>query len=152
MPQGIEALNHLPFTPTFLSVRLGHVRSFAHLTQIVVTIIHPKHRVRQLAVYIPSLGCIIWMGFEWSGEVYPWFGRMPVKLWRKLRQSVYHHDGGRCKYCAAPVELFGCHIHHVLPLSENGTNHPSNLKTLCVKCHKKRHPHMKTTRDKLYEQ
>lgn len=79
---------------------------------------------------------------ELAGKVFPWFGRMPDHLWRPLRQHVYQRDNGRCCYCGQAVELFKCHIHHVLELSRNGTNHPTNLKTLCVPCHEARHPHM----------
>lgn len=74
---------------------------------------------------------------------FPWYSRMPVNLWQLVRQHVYGRDNGRCCYCGKPVELFACHIHHVLPLSEGGTNYPTNLKTLCVDCHKMRHPHMR---------
>jgi 5-methylcytosine-specific restriction endonuclease McrA len=58
-------------------------------------------------------------------------------------------DEGICGYCFDVVELHKCHIHHALELSEGGTNHPSNLKVLCVDCHKARHPFMMTARDKL---
>ncbi len=88
--------------------------------------------------------------FELNGKRYPWHHRMPIAQWREVRQYVYEHDGGLCQYCDDPVELNACHIHHVLELSEGGTNHPSNLKTLCIKCHKKRHPFMQTARDKLH--
>jgi 5-methylcytosine-specific restriction endonuclease McrA len=80
--------------------------------------------------------------FILEGRKYPWHGRMPIAPWRVMRQFVYQRDGGKCCYCGAPVELYACHIHHVLPLSESGTNHPSNLKTLCVACHEQRHPFM----------
>ncbi len=63
-------------------------------------------------------------------------------LWRPLRQFVYERDGGKCQYCGQTTELFRCHCHHTLPLCEGGTNHPSNLKTLCSPCHHKRHPFM----------
>jgi 5-methylcytosine-specific restriction endonuclease McrA len=79
---------------------------------------------------------------ELPGLYFPWYTRMAVELWRPLRQHVYQRDNGRCCYCGQAVELFTCHIHHVLELSQSGTNHPMNLKTLCVPCHEKRHPHM----------
>jgi len=87
--------------------------------------------------------------FALNGKFYPWFGRMPVGQWREVRQYVYARDGGLCRYCYCEVELHKCHIHHVLELSCGGSNHPSNLKTLCVECHKYRHPFMRTARDKL---
>ena len=82
------------------------------------------------------------------GMRFPWYTRMPRDLWNRLRQFVYERDKGRCCYCSAPVELFECHIHHVLELSEGGTNHPTNLKTLCCGCHKGRHPFMLTAQEK----
>ncbi len=80
---------------------------------------------------------------------FPWLGRMKVELWRPLRQWVYARDGGICQYCHEFVELTDAHIHHVLPISEGGVNHPSNLKTLCPGCHKTHHPHMRSARDRL---
>jgi 5-methylcytosine-specific restriction protein A len=87
--------------------------------------------------------------FEIEGVRYPWFGRMPEYLWRKLRQFIFQRDAGRCQYCTQPVELVQCHIHHTLELNQGGTNHPSNLKVLCKPCHKNRHPFMKTASEKL---
>lgn len=78
-----------------------------------------------------------------------WHRRMPINEWRVLRQYVYARDGGKCRYCGVAVELFQCHIHHVQPLQEGGTNHPTNLKVLCVPCHQKRHPFMLTPLDRL---
>jgi len=86
---------------------------------------------------------------ELHGLRFPWLTRMAVELWRPLRQFIYARDGGRCCDCGLPVELTDCHIHHVLELQEGGTNHPTNLKTLCVDCHKQRHPFMQDAHDKL---
>jgi 5-methylcytosine-specific restriction endonuclease McrA len=86
--------------------------------------------------------------FELNGKFYPWYRRMSVHQWREVRQFVYERDGGKCRYCDSLTRYDECHIHHVLPLSEGGTNHPTNLKTSCVECHKIKHPHMRTARDK----
>ena len=83
------------------------------------------------------------------GMLFPWLTRMPIDLWVALRQFVYAHDKGRCQYCDCQVELFECHIHHVLALSEGGVNHPTNLKTLCKDCHRQRHPHMLSIMERL---
>ena len=87
--------------------------------------------------------------FELNGRQYPWFRRMPEHQWREVRQFVYARDNGLCQYCQKETELNKCHIHHVLELSEGGSNHPSNLKTLCKNCHKKRHPFMLDARDNM---
>lgn len=79
---------------------------------------------------------------ELPGYRFPWYGRMPHDLWQPLRQYVYERDGGICQYTGKPVELYKCHCHHVLALSEGGTNHPSNLKTSAKKAHERIHPHM----------
>jgi 5-methylcytosine-specific restriction endonuclease McrA len=86
---------------------------------------------------------------QYSKYKFPWFRRPPIYLWRILRQYVYERDFGVCAYCGNKVELNKCHIHHVLELSEGGTNHPSNLKVLCKDCHKIKHPFMMDARDKL---
>lgn len=73
----------------------------------------------------------------------PWYGRPKLEDWVKLKQWIYERDKGICHYCQNPVEYHKSHCHHVLELSEGGSNHPSNLKTLCIECHKVRHPFMK---------
>lgn len=81
-------------------------------------------------------------------QKFPWYGRMPLCLWVPLKQWVYKRDNGICQYCNNQVEYGKSHCHHVLQLSENGTNHPTNLKTACVACHKEQHPFMKTAQEK----
>lgn len=80
---------------------------------------------------------------------FPWYGRMCVEDWLPLKQWVYERDKGHCQYCGEQVEYIKSHCHHVLELSEGGTNHPTNLKTLCVDCHKERHPFMKSAYERL---
>ena len=72
-----------------------------------------------------------------------WFSRLPLDVWLPLKQWVYQRDKGICRYCKNQFHYEFTHCHHVLELSEGGTNHPSNLKTLCIQCHKVRHPFMK---------
>jgi 5-methylcytosine-specific restriction endonuclease McrA len=86
---------------------------------------------------------------EYPKLKFPWYKRPPEYLWRILRQFVYARDEGKCSYCGKPVELFECHIHHCLELSQGGTNHPTNLKVACKDCHKEKHPFMETIQDKL---
>jgi 5-methylcytosine-specific restriction endonuclease McrA len=80
---------------------------------------------------------------------FPWYSRPPDYLWRILRQYVYERDEGKCRDCGKEVELYECNIHHVFELNQGGTNHPTNLKTLCKDCHKKRHPFMMDAKDKM---
>ncbi|RLG19529.1 hypothetical protein DRN74_06725 [Candidatus Micrarchaeota archaeon] len=60
--------------------------------------------------------------------------------WDELRRACYARDGYRCQQCGATnVRL---HAHHIIPLSQGGTNTLDNLITLCEECHAKYHPHM----------
>lgn len=74
---------------------------------------------------------------------FQWYGRLPIDIWIPLKQWIYQRDKGFCQYCKNQFEYSQTHCHHVLELAEGGTNHPSNLKTLCHDCHKIRHPFMK---------
>lgn len=86
---------------------------------------------------------------EFPNLRFSWYTRMPLDLWIKVKQHIYQRDNGQCQYCQEQVEYKSSHCHHTLELSEGGTNHPTNLKTLCVPCHKKRHPFMLTINEKL---
>jgi len=90
--------------------------------------------------------------YDLNGKKYQWFKRMNVYQWREIRQFVYERDKGLCQYCKAQVELNECHIHHVFELNQGGTNHPTNLKTACKRCHKNKHPFMKDVREKLHDE
>ena len=54
-----------------------------------------------------------------------------------IRYFVMHRDKHTCRKCGAKdVPL---HVHHMLPEKQGGTNNPSNLITLCTKCHMAHH-------------
>lgn len=58
--------------------------------------------------------------------------------WKTLAHAIRAQDGMRCVVCNeknAPL-----HVHHIVPLSEGGTNDPINLVTLCGECHRRQHP------------
>jgi 5-methylcytosine-specific restriction endonuclease McrA len=86
---------------------------------------------------------------ELPGLYFPWYGRLSIEMWRPLKQFVYERDKGICDYCKEQYPYEQTHCHHTLELSEGGTNHPTNLKTLCHNCHKERHPFMKTPFERL---
>ena len=83
---------------------------------------------------------------EIPGVRYSWYGRPQIADWIKLKQYVYERDKGVCQYCGEQVEYRKTHCHHALELCEGGTNHPTNLKTLCIECHEVRHPFMNPLR------
>jgi len=60
--------------------------------------------------------------------------------WESIRKKALKRDGYQCGNCGSTNRL---HVHHIVPLSKDGTNNLSNLRTLCEGCHKKLHPHMR---------
>ena len=77
--------------------------------------------------------------------VYQW-KRQPIEQWKITRQRIYTRDKGLCQspdnqppkvhgLCQKTVSLKTAHIDHIRPLSSGGSNHASNLRTLCPVCH-----------------
>ncbi len=59
--------------------------------------------------------------------------------WKEVAAGIRRRDGYACKSCGAQdTEL---HVHHIIYLSNFGTNQQSNLVTLCRACHEKEHDH-----------
>ncbi len=59
--------------------------------------------------------------------------------WRKMRKKVVERDGNRCQECGrdlSQLPAWFTEVHHVLPRVRGGGDHPANLKTLCVVCHR----------------
>lgn len=56
---------------------------------------------------------------------------------RKRNQLLKDADTGTPIQCACGQSAR--HIHHIVPVSEGGTDESSNLKMLCQKCHVKLH-------------
>jgi 5-methylcytosine-specific restriction endonuclease McrA len=61
--------------------------------------------------------------------------------WHMRRQRIKERDGFKCKECSYPDgferrsrEL---HVHHIVALSDGGSNAITNLVTLCHLCHRK---------------
>lgn len=46
---------------------------------------------------------------------------------------IYADQGGKCKYCSAPVED-SYHVDHRMPIALGGSNAPHNLQILCAPC------------------
>lgn len=57
---------------------------------------------------------------------------MSANIDNKTRKTIYRRDGYRCALCD---DNRGLQVHHVILRSQGGTNFPSNLITLCWKCH-----------------
>lgn len=66
-------------------------------------------------------------------------GKRYGRAWTRIR-TRYVHKHPLCEMCLkegryVPVE----EVHHIVPLSEGGTNDESNLMSLCRSCHEKIH-------------
>lgn len=59
--------------------------------------------------------------------------------WREIRRRTLDRDGLRCQECNKPlsdVPSWFTEVHHIVPRERGGGDHPSNLKTLCLVCHR----------------
>lgn len=61
--------------------------------------------------------------------------------WRAKRRDILERDGFTCGNCGEnPLESDAyLHVHHIVPRSKGGTHDPSNLITLCERCHRAVH-------------
>jgi hypothetical protein len=58
---------------------------------------------------------------------------------REVRSRVLQRDGFRCQECGRDLNRLPswfAEVHHIVPRIRGGTDHPANLKTLCVVCHR----------------
>lgn len=53
---------------------------------------------------------------------------------KSTRSEVIQRDGNKCLRCESPDNL---EVHHIVPVSQGGTDELENLATLCASCHKK---------------
>jgi 5-methylcytosine-specific restriction endonuclease McrA len=56
--------------------------------------------------------------------------------WLVIRSQILLRDHFRCQECGYYKHL---EVHHIIPKSKGGTDDPSNLITLCTRCHEKKH-------------
>ncbi len=61
-------------------------------------------------------------------------------LWLETSRQVKIRDHQRCRSCGNDRNLV---VHHMVPIKHGGTNLPANLKTICSKCHRVRHPEVR---------
>jgi len=93
-----------------------------------------------------ELACSVKRSFdeEHEGGLIDICERLPPAMrtgaWRMIRSGVIKRDGGKCRACGkdlSAVPSWLTEVHHVRPKAEGGSDHPSNLITLCVMCHKR---------------
>ncbi|WP_422016911.1 HNH endonuclease [Roseateles sp.] len=59
----------------------------------------------------------------------------PPRPVSRRRREVFERSGGRCHYCARPLELAsGWHIEHQMPQALGGTEAAGNLVAACAPC------------------
>ncbi len=58
--------------------------------------------------------------------------------WYTIRNRTLERDNRECVNCGAGSNLV---VHHIVPISNQGTNQMSNLATLCRDCHQAAHNH-----------
>lgn len=66
-----------------------------------------------------------------DGYTPPAFSTPPP--WKDVRQSIFLRDDHRCVWCNSP-DCLECD--HIVPVSAGGLPIPTNLRTLCSRCHK----------------
>jgi 5-methylcytosine-specific restriction endonuclease McrA len=62
--------------------------------------------------------------------------RIDLQHYLEIRSQVLLRDNFRCQECNFYKHL---EVHHIVPRSKGGTDDPSNLVTLCQRCHAKKH-------------
>ena len=68
--------------------------------------------------------------------------------WRRIRDH-YIHDHPLCEKCLEEGRFTRAeHVHHILPLSQGGTNEEDNLMSVCKSCHSRIHAEMGDRWDK----
>lgn len=61
-------------------------------------------------------------------------------VWKVVRDRVVVRDERRCQECGkdlSSVPGWLTEVHHIVPKVMGGSDHPSNLKTLCIMCHRR---------------
>lgn len=64
--------------------------------------------------------------------------RVARETYDVIRVSILERDHYKCQECGFFKYL---EVHHILPRSQGGSNDPTNLITLCRRCHAKKHGH-----------
>ena len=78
-------------------------------------------------------------------------GKRPMFFWFRIRNECFERDNYKCQFQLDNGEICGKDIrldsnpgeaHHIVPVSQGGSNKLDNLKTLCYDCHKSEHSHV----------
>lgn len=55
--------------------------------------------------------------------------------WKKIAQSIKERDAFTCQSCGVWGPDVTLDVDHIVEWADGGSNHPSNLQTLCRPCH-----------------
>ena len=108
------------------------------MKQIEANLLHEyKYELDELSEDVTRANAEILSAWEDHNLKYP--GYPPD--WEERREKVKKRDGRCCTKCGWPKGYKrlarNLHVHHKVPLSNNGNNSLSNLATLCHICHGK---------------
>jgi len=67
------------------------------------------------------------------------------QLWNRVKITILRRDSFTCQDCGRTYKEIGrgknrrsgLEVHHIVPRTLGGTDHPGNLKTVCMSCHRK---------------
>jgi hypothetical protein len=72
---------------------------------------------------------------ELEGAILADSGKDKTRCYRgAVRVEIHQRDGGRCFYCAAPVDIAKMHVDHVIPHVSGGLTVKSNGVCSCRSC------------------
>jgi len=80
--------------------------------------------------------------------------RLQRAAWKIIRSMVVARDGEICQDCGkdlSSVPSWLTEVHHIVPKARGGSDHPSNLKTLCTMCHRRYTDEMAMARSEAHE-
>lgn len=70
--------------------------------------------------------------------------RLKAKAWDFLREHCWNRDGRQCVNCRVPVTIekgywSSVHLAHRKSKGSGGSDLPSNVRSLCIRCHMAEH-------------
>lgn len=82
--------------------------------------------------------------FLLDGVRIPLYGRLKYNSLEDITLKKYCEKRDKHRRCSVKGDNHSKQIrlHHKIPLSKGGTNHPDNLEWLCTTCHKQKHQYI----------
>ena len=102
-----------------------------------------KAAIRKIAEFVPDVNVSLeYAKFDIQKMINPdiegkQYQRGRLFGYQNIRTYVLHRDKYACQLCGKKNVQF--QLHHIIPRTQNGKDHPDNLITLCPECHTKVH-------------